>query len=90
METRWRFRDPRIAVKIAGPKAKGQRSIGRGRAPAREPTARMRADSGRRALQEKRDWSGAGSVPETDTGRRGEEPQARERPLVKELGKIPP
>jgi hypothetical protein len=29
-------------------------------------------------------------VPQTDTGRRGEYPQARERTLVKELGKIAP
>ncbi len=27
-------------------------------------------------------------VPQTDTGRRGENPQARERTLVKELGKM--
>ncbi len=30
------------------------------------------------------------SVPQTDTGRRGENPQARERTLAKELGKIAP
>ena len=30
------------------------------------------------------------TVPETDTGRRGEYPQARERTLVKELGKLAP
>jgi hypothetical protein len=29
-------------------------------------------------------------VPQTDTGRQGENPKARERTLVKELGKIPP
>ena len=29
-------------------------------------------------------------VPETDTGRRGEDPQARERTLVKELCKMAP
>ena len=29
-------------------------------------------------------------VPYTDTGRRGENPQARERTLVKELGKMIP
>ena len=29
-------------------------------------------------------------VPQTDTGRRGENPKARERTLVKELGKITP
>jgi hypothetical protein len=29
-------------------------------------------------------------VPQTDTGRRGEYPQARERTLVKELGKLDP
>ncbi len=27
-------------------------------------------------------------VPQTDTGRRGENPKARERTLVKELGKM--
>ena len=30
------------------------------------------------------------SVPQTDTGRRGENPQVLERILVKELGKIAP
>ena len=30
------------------------------------------------------------SVPQTDTGRRGENPKARERTLVKELGKMTP
>ncbi len=29
-------------------------------------------------------------VPQTDTGRRGEYPKARERTLVKELGKMTP
>jgi hypothetical protein len=29
-------------------------------------------------------------VPKTDTGRRGENPKARERTLVKELGKMTP
>jgi hypothetical protein len=29
------------------------------------------------------------TVPQTDTGGRGENPKARERTLVKELGKIP-
>jgi hypothetical protein len=29
-------------------------------------------------------------VPETDTGRLGENPKARERTLVKELGKLTP
>lgn len=29
-------------------------------------------------------------VPETDTGRQGENPKARERTLVKELGKMAP
>ena len=29
-------------------------------------------------------------VPQTDTGRRGEDPKARERTLVKELGKMAP
>ena len=29
-------------------------------------------------------------VPQTDTGRRGEKPQARERTPVKELGKLTP
>ena len=29
-------------------------------------------------------------VPQTDTGRRGEDPKAREKTLVKELGKIAP
>ena len=30
------------------------------------------------------------TVPETDTGRRGEDPKALERTLVKELGKLAP
>ena len=30
------------------------------------------------------------TVPQTDTGRRGEDPQARERTLVKELGNLTP
>ena len=30
------------------------------------------------------------TVPQTDTGRLGEYPKARERTLVKELGKLPP
>ena len=30
------------------------------------------------------------TVPETDTGRSGEKPKARERTLVKELGKLHP
>ena len=30
------------------------------------------------------------TVPQTDTGRRGENPKARERTLVKELGKMTP
>ena len=30
------------------------------------------------------------TVPETDTGRQGEHPKARERTLVKELGKLTP
>ena len=30
------------------------------------------------------------SVPQTDTGRQGEKPKARERTLVKELGKMTP
>ena len=30
------------------------------------------------------------SVPQTDSGGRGENPQALERTLVKELGKLPP
>ena len=29
-------------------------------------------------------------VPQTDTGRQGENPKARERTLVKELGKMAP
>ena len=29
-------------------------------------------------------------VPQTDTGRRGENPKTRERTLVKELGKMTP
>ena len=29
-------------------------------------------------------------VPQTDTGRQGENPKARERTLVKELGKLAP
>ena len=29
-------------------------------------------------------------VPQTDTGRQGEDPKARERTLVKELGKMAP
>ncbi len=29
-------------------------------------------------------------VPQTDTGRRGEDPKAHEKTLVKELGKIAP
>ena len=29
-------------------------------------------------------------VPQTDTGRQGENPKARERTLVKELGKLTP
>lgn len=29
-------------------------------------------------------------VPQTDTGRRGENPQVRGRTLAKELGKLPP
>jgi len=29
-------------------------------------------------------------VPQTDTGRQGENPKARERTLVKELGKMTP
>ena len=29
-------------------------------------------------------------VPETDTGRKGENPKARERTLAKELGKLTP
>ena len=31
-----------------------------------------------------------GAVPQTDTGGQGENPKARERTLVKELGKIAP
>ena len=31
-----------------------------------------------------------GSVPQTDTGRRGEKPKVRERNHVKELGKLTP
>ena len=34
--------------------------------------------------------AGRGPVPETDTGRRGEEPQAGGRSIVKELGKMAP
>ena len=30
------------------------------------------------------------TVPQTDTGRQGENPKARERTLVQELGKMPP
>ena len=30
------------------------------------------------------------TVPQTDTGRRGENPKALERTLVQELGKLPP
>ncbi len=30
------------------------------------------------------------TVPQTDTGRQGEYPEARERTLVQELGKMPP
>ncbi len=30
------------------------------------------------------------TVPQTDTGRQGEYPQALERPVVKELGKLTP
>ena len=30
------------------------------------------------------------TVPQTDTGRRGEDPKARERTLVKELGNLTP
>ena len=67
--------------------ARGERPVGRGR-PARGTEMSREVRWGRD--QEKRRGSGRGTVPETDTGRRGEEPQARERTLVKELGKIPP
>jgi hypothetical protein len=42
------------------------------------PRAARPADSRRRSALEKRRGSADPSVPETDTGRRGEEPQARE------------
>ena len=35
-------------------------------------------------------WIDKMSVPQTDTGRRGENPKASERKVVKELGKITP
>ena len=35
-------------------------------------------------------WSHVVTVPQTDTGRRGENPKALERTLVKELGKLTP
>ncbi len=35
-------------------------------------------------------WSQVVTVPQTDTGGRGENPQALERTLAKELGKLPP
>ncbi len=35
-------------------------------------------------------WSHVVPVPQTDSGGRGEYPQALERTLAKELGKLPP
>ena len=35
-------------------------------------------------------WRGLSSVPQTDSGGRGENPKALERTLSKELGKLPP
>ena len=35
-------------------------------------------------------WSHVVPVPQTDSGGRGENPQALERTLAKELGKFPP
>jgi hypothetical protein len=35
-------------------------------------------------------WSHVVPVPQTDSGGRGENPQALERTLAKELGKLPP
>ena len=46
--------------------------------------------SGGSGGQEKPLASNGVTVPQTDTGRRGEDPQARERTLVKELGKLTP
>ena len=37
-----------------------------------------------------RDMADGVSVPQTDTGRWGEYPKARERSVVKELGKLAP
>ena len=43
-----------------------------------------------RGFQEKPLWTNGRSVPQTDTGRRGEKPQALERTVVKELGTFTP
>jgi hypothetical protein len=50
-------------------------------------TARRR---GRARRREKGSRDAGGGRTQTATGRRGEEPQVRGRPLVKELGKLPP
>ena len=54
-----------------------------------EPTRKGKRRGGREG-QEKPLASHGVTVPQTDTGRRGEDPKARERTLVKELGKLTP
>ena len=44
----------------------------------------------RKASSASKDAIHMAPVPETDTGRRGEDPKAREITLVKELGKLTP
>ncbi len=76
METRWRFRDQPITAKGAGRGPRG--SAPRWSWASRKGDGTASTEESSADHREKCHWSDRVSVPETDTGRRGEEPQARE------------
>ncbi len=52
--------------------------------------AKISSEVGDCTLARKAVWIDKVPVPQTDTGRRGENPKMSERTLVKELGKMAP
>ena len=66
-----------------------EKPVSRQLLPGDEPIRKERRSSGSGGQEKPLARHGV-TVPQTDTGRRGEDPQACERTLVKELGKLTP
>ena len=64
--------------------------VGLGRGASRDLRGRFVPDGRWRGVREKRVGDDTAARTKTDTGRRGEDPQALERTAVKELGNLTP